>query len=74
MARQAPFTEYEAVLLLDAYLRTVSGDASRRDTVKDCSDALRRMAINNGIVCLSWNDDNKTGNKTVCRNGFHVQE
>ena len=49
MARQAPFTEYEAVLLLDAYLRTVSGDASRRDTVKDCSDALRRMAINNGI-------------------------
>ena len=46
MARQAPFTEYEAVLLLDAYLRTVSGDASRRDAVKDCSDALRRMAIN----------------------------
>ena len=49
MARQAPFTEYEAVLLLDAYLRTVSGDASRRDTVKDCSDALRRMAINKGM-------------------------
>ena len=50
MARQAPFTEYEAVLLLDAYLRTVSGDASRRDAVKDCSDALRRMAINKGMV------------------------
>ncbi|MDO4340319.1 MAG: hypothetical protein Q4C91_19885 [Eubacteriales bacterium] len=49
MARQAPFTEYEAVLLLDAYLRTVSGDASRRDAVKNCSDALRRMAINKGI-------------------------
>lgn len=49
MARQAPFTEYEAVLLLDAYLRTVSGDASRRDAVKDCSDALRRMAINKGM-------------------------
>lgn len=49
MARQAPFTEYEAVLLLDAYLRTVSGDASRRDAVKDCSDALRRMATNKGI-------------------------
>ena len=49
MAKQAPFTEYEAVLLLDAYLRTVSGDASRRDAVKDCSDALRRMAINKGI-------------------------
>lgn len=49
MARQAPFTEYEAVLLLDAYLRTVSGDASRRDAVKSCSDALRHMAINKGI-------------------------
>ena len=49
MARQAPFTEYEAVLLLDAYLRTVSGDVSRRDAVKNCSDALRRMAINKGI-------------------------
>lgn len=48
MARQASFTEYEAVLLLDAYLRTVTGDASRRDAVKDCSDALRRMAMNNG--------------------------
>lgn len=49
MARQAPFTEYEAVLLLDAYLRTVFGDALRRDAVKDCSDALRRMAINKGM-------------------------
>ena len=49
MARQAPFTEYEAVLLLDAYLRTVSGDTSRRDAVKNCSDDLRRMAINKGI-------------------------
>ena len=49
MARQAPFTEYEAVLLLDAYLRTVSGDAVRRDAVKDCSDSLRRMAINRGM-------------------------
>ena len=49
MARQAPFTEYEAVLLLDAYLRTVSGDALRRDAVKECSEALRRMAINMGI-------------------------
>ena len=37
------------MLLLDAYLRTVSGDASRRDAVKDCSDALRRMATNKGI-------------------------
>lgn len=49
MARQAPFTEYEAVLMLDAYLRTVSGDALRRDAVEECFEALRRMAINMGI-------------------------
>lgn len=49
MARQAPFTEYEAVLMLDAYLRTVSGDVLRRDAVEECFEALRRMAINMGI-------------------------
>ncbi len=49
MARRASFTEYEAVFLLDAYLWTVSGDVSRRDAVKDCSDALRRMVINRGM-------------------------
>lgn len=94
MVRQAPFTEFEAVLLLNAYLRTVSGDILRKDAVKDCSEALRRMAINKGIEIndtyrntggisflmtsmesrLSWKDDNKTSNETVCRNGFHVQE
>ena len=49
MARQAPFTEYEAVLLLDAYLRTLYDDTLRKDAVKDCSEALRRIAINKGI-------------------------
>lgn len=49
MARQALFTEYEAVLLLDSYLRTLYDDTLRRDAVKDCSEALRRMAINKGI-------------------------
>ena len=49
MARQAPFTEYEAAMLLDAYLQTVSGGVSRRDAVKDCSGALRRMAVNKGM-------------------------
>lgn len=49
MARQAPFTEYEAVLLLEAYLRTMSGDTLQRDAVKDCSEALRRMATNQGM-------------------------
>jgi hypothetical protein len=48
MTRQAPFTEYEAVLLLDAYLRTMSGMSSQRNAVKNCSKALRQMAINRG--------------------------
>ena len=30
MARQAPFTQHEAVLLLDAFLQTASGDVSRK--------------------------------------------
>lgn len=49
MARQAPFTQHEAVLLLDAFLQTVSGDASRKDAVSNCSAALRQMAKTNGI-------------------------
>lgn len=49
MARQASFTEYEAVLLLDAFLKTLSGAVSRNEAVQDCSAALRRMAVNNGI-------------------------
>lgn len=28
MPRQVPFTEYEAALLLDAYLKTLSGEKS----------------------------------------------
>lgn len=47
MARQA-FTQHEAVLLLDAFLQTVSGVVSRKDAIKTCSDALRRLAKANG--------------------------
>mgnify|MGYP002508547374 CR=1 FL=1 len=49
MVRQAPFTQHEAVLLLNAFLQTVSGDASRKDAISDCSDGLRRMAKAKGI-------------------------
>lgn len=49
MARQAPFTQHEAVLLLDAFLQTVSGDVSRKDAISNCSDGLRRMAKAKGI-------------------------
>lgn len=50
MARQVPFTEHEAALLLDAYLTTIEGTASRSEAIRTCSDGLRRMAIHNGMV------------------------
>lgn len=49
MARHAPFTQHEAVLLLDAFLQTVSGAVSHKDAIRMCSDALRRLAKANGI-------------------------
>ena len=49
MVRQIPFTKYEAALLLDAYLKVLSGDLSRMDSVKKCSQLLRAMAVNSGI-------------------------
>ncbi len=50
MGRQPLFDEYEAVLLLDAYLQTLSGAVSRKDAVKTCSEKLRSMAIRKGLV------------------------
>ena len=49
MVKQIPFTKYEAALLLDAYLKVLSGDLSRMDSVKNCSQLLRAMAVNSGI-------------------------
>ena len=49
MTRQAPFTEHEAVILLDAFLQTEFGDVLRRDAIKKCSDELRCMATANGL-------------------------
>lgn len=49
MARQVPFTEYEAVLLLDAFLQVESGAISRTRAIKNCSSALRCMAVSNGM-------------------------
>lgn len=48
MPRQVPFTEYEATLLLDAYLKTLSGEKGRMESVRDCSMQLRQMALNAG--------------------------
>lgn len=49
MTRQIPFTKYEAALLLDAYLKVLSGELSRIDSVKGCSQLLRSMAVNAGV-------------------------
>lgn len=49
MSRQPSFTRYEAVLLLDTYLKIINGGASRIEAVSSCSKLLRQMAINSGI-------------------------
>ena len=49
MARQVAFTKHEAALLLDAYLKVLSGELSRMDSVKECSRMLRTMAVNSGV-------------------------
>ena len=37
-------------LLLDFYLKTVNEGMERRQAIKECSEALRQMALNNGIA------------------------
>ena len=44
MVRQEPFTEHEAVLLLDAFLCFEAGKCSRKDAIQKCSEELRQMA------------------------------
>lgn len=43
-----PFSEYEAVVLLDYYLKSLSGELSRQEAIKECSKTLRDMAIDEG--------------------------
>lgn len=49
MAKPIPFTEHETALLLDAYLKVLSGELSRMGSVRECSKLLRLMAINSGV-------------------------
>lgn len=49
MTRQVAFTKHEAALLLNAYLKVLSGELSRMDSVKECSRMLRAMAVNSGV-------------------------
>ena len=48
MPRQVPFSEHEAAILLDAYLKTLSGEMGRMESVRECSTQLHQMAINAG--------------------------
>lgn len=50
MPRHVPFTEYEAALLLDSYLKTLSGEQTRTNSIRECSSELRQIAINAGKV------------------------
>lgn len=49
MVSKIPFTKYESVILLYYYLKVVSGDLTRLESVKKCSGALRSLAVNSGV-------------------------
>lgn len=49
MGAQVAFSKYEAALLLEAYLKVLSGKSSRIDSAKECSQMLRLMAFNSGV-------------------------
>lgn len=48
MSRQVAFSEHEATLLLDAYLKVLRGEKSRTSSIQECSTQLRQMALNTG--------------------------
>lgn len=48
-ARQPSWDKFEAVILLDSFLLTLSGDITRTDAVRAVSQNLRKMATNRGI-------------------------
>ena len=50
MPKSAPFSEYEATILLDAFLQVDSGSINKRDAVRKCSEALRQLAVSQGIA------------------------
>ena len=50
MVRRVSFTEHEASLLLDAYLKVLSGELSGMESIQECSFMLHQMAVNAGIL------------------------
>lgn len=49
MPKLVPFSQHEAILLLDAYLETLGSDQPKQQIVKRVSDDLRTMATNQGV-------------------------
>ncbi len=49
MAKQVPFSQHEAVLLLDALLEVQRTQQPKRVVVKKLSDELRQLALNSGL-------------------------
>lgn len=47
--REANWNEYETAILLEAYLKYINGKCSRKDTIKNVSMYLRKMAQNQNI-------------------------
>ena len=48
MANQRQWDEYEAVILLDIFLRTIEGEFTRQKAIKYASEILRNLAISRG--------------------------
>ena len=48
MVRQRVWDQYEAAILMDAFLETINSDLTRLRIVERVSAELRQMAINNG--------------------------
>lgn len=46
MPMRVAFSKHEAVLLLDSYLQVMRGEKSKRDSIQECSNQLRQMALN----------------------------
>ncbi len=49
MVVKIPWSQDEAVVLLDALIKVRNGELSRKEAVNDVSEELRQMAINKGI-------------------------
>lgn len=49
MSLNVPWDKYEAVILLDALIKTYEGALSKETAIKKVSDELRQIAVNKGI-------------------------